>query len=88
MATVTPPRPKPTEIPRILVFTTVEFENGDWDGPRIQGDFASYTSKNDAASLRITLNGKPIFDKDYGKGKTFYVDDDVIHLPEGAKGEI
>jgi hypothetical protein len=86
MATVTP-RPVPTEIPRILVFTTVEFEDGDWDGPHIQGDFASYTAKNNAASLRITLNGKPIFDKDFGKGKTFYIDDDVIHLPEGAKAD-
>jgi len=77
-----------TEVVRVAAFTTVEFEDGDWDGPHRQDDLVSYKSKNNAASLRVTLNGKVVFDKDFPKGKTILIDDDVIHLPEGAGPEI
>ena len=77
-----------TEVVRVASFTTVEFEDGDWDGPHRQDDLVSYKSKNNTASLRVTLNGKVVFDKDFPKGKTILIDDDVIHLPEGAGPEI
>jgi hypothetical protein len=77
-----------TEVVRVAAFTTVEFEDGDWDGPHRQDDLVSYKSKNNTASLRVTLNGKVVFDKDFPKGKTILIDDDVIHLPEGAGPEI
>ena len=76
------------EVVRVAAFTTVEFEPGDWDGPNRQDDLLSYKSKNDTASLKVTLNGTVVFDKDNPKGKTIIIDEDVIHLPEGAKGEI
>jgi hypothetical protein len=82
-----PPQPRVTEKPRILAFTTVEFEDNDWDGPKLEGDFAAYTSKTAAASLRVTLNGKAIFDSDFPRGKTFYTSVNVIHLPQGPIGE-
>lgn len=87
MSSKVPQRPAPTEKPRALVFTTVEFEDNDWDGPKLEGDFAAYTSKTSAASLRVTLNGKAIFDSDLPRGKTFYTSVNVIHLPQGAIGE-
>jgi hypothetical protein len=77
-----------SEVVRVAAFTTVEMEDGDWDGPHREDDLLSYKSKNDTASLRVTLNGKVVFDRDYKKGKTIIIDEDVIHLPEGAGPEI
>ncbi|MFL6209515.1 MAG: hypothetical protein ACJ74W_11730 [Pyrinomonadaceae bacterium] len=76
------------EIPRIFVFTTVDFEDGDWDGPHRDDDILTYKSKNATASLKITHNGATVFDKDFPKNKTFTVVGDVIHIPEGALPEV
>ena len=76
------------EILRVTTFDTLEFEDGDWDGPRREDDLLSYKSKNAAASLKVTLNGATVFDKDYPKGKVITLDGNVIHLPEGAGPEI
>ena len=76
------------EILRVTTFTTVEFEDGDWDGPDRDDDMLTYKSKNNAASLKVTLNGVAVFDQDYPKGKKITIDGNVIHLPEGAGPEI
>ena len=76
------------EILRVAVFTTVEFEDGDWDGPHAEDELLTYKSKTAAASLKVTLNGGTIFDKDYPRGKKITIDGNVIHLPEGAGPEI
>jgi hypothetical protein len=73
---------------RVVAFDTVELDDGDWDGPHPQGEFLTYTSKHAAASLRVTKGGKPVVDVDFGAKKTVLIDDDVIHLPEGAGAEI
>jgi hypothetical protein len=78
----------PTEVIRVATFSTVEFEDRDWDGPHIVGDVLQYKSLSPTSSLRVTLNGKAIFDKDYPKGKTITIDDDVIHLPAGPGREV
>ena len=82
------PTPRPTEKLRVIAFDTVEFEDGDWDGPHPNGEFLTYTSKHAAASLRVTKGGKQVLDGDYGAKKTFLIDDDVIHVPEGLGKEI
>ena len=76
------------EVVRVAKFTTVEFEPGDWDGPHREDDLLTYKSKNATASLKVTLNGKVVFDKDYPKGKTITIAEDTIHLPEGEGPEI
>ncbi|HEY2133833.1 MAG TPA: hypothetical protein VGH36_12815 [Acetobacteraceae bacterium] len=76
------------EKPRVVEFDTVEFEDGDWDGPHPQGEFLTYTSKNDTASIKVTKNGKVVLDGDYRARKTFLIDDDVIHLPDGLGPEV
>ncbi len=76
------------EKPRVLAFDTVELDDGDWEGPTPHGEFLTYTSKHAAASIRVTKGGKQVFDMDYGEKKTVLIDDDVIHLPEGAGREI
>ena len=48
----------PSEVLRVATFSTVELDDGDWDGPHRQDDLMTYTSKHDAASLRVTLNGE------------------------------
>jgi hypothetical protein len=73
---------------RVVVFDTVEMDDGDWDGPHPQGEFLTYTSKRAAASIRVTKSAKVVLDVDYGAKKTVLIDDDVIHLPEGAGAEI
>ncbi len=73
---------------RVVAFDTVELDDGDWDGPHPQGEFLTYTSKHAAASIRVTKSGKPVLDVDFGAKKTVLIDDDVIHLPEGAGKEI
>jgi len=73
---------------RVVAFDTVELDDGDWDGPHPQGEFLTYTSKHDAASIRVTKAGKVGLDADYGARKTVLIDDDVIHLPEGIGREI
>lgn len=72
---------------RVLTFSTLEFEDGDWDGPHRDEDVMSYKSKVGAASLKITRDGSTIFDADFPKSKTIYVVDDVVHLPEGASAQ-
>ena len=77
------------ERPRVVEFDTVEFEDNDWDGPHPHGEFLTYTSKNESASIKVTKNGKVVLDGDYrSKGKTFLIDEDVIHLPDGLGPEI
>lgn len=76
------------EILRVTTFTTVEFEDGDWEGPDRDDDMVTYKSRNNAASLKVTLNGATVFDKDYPKDKKITIDGNVIHLPEGAGPEI
>jgi hypothetical protein len=75
------------EILRVTVFTTVEFEDGDWDGPHREDDLLTYKSRNATASLKVTRDGTTVFDKDYPKGKTITLAGNVIHLPEGAQDE-
>jgi hypothetical protein len=77
-----------SEKPRVLAFDTVELDDGDWAGPTPHGEFLMYTSKHAASSIRVTKGGRPVFDADYGADKTVLIDDDVIHLPEGAGREI
>ncbi|HEY0544907.1 MAG TPA: hypothetical protein VGC91_05870 [Pyrinomonadaceae bacterium] len=72
------------EVLRVAAFTTVEFEDGDWDGPHRDEDTMSYKSKVGAASVKVTLNGTTVFDRDYPRGKTFSIVGNVIHLPEGS----
>ena len=60
------------ERPRVVEFDTVEFEDNDWDGPHPHGEFLTYTSKNESASIKVTKNGKVVLDGDYrSKGKRF-----------------
>lgn len=73
---------------RVVAFDTVELDDGDWDGPKPQGDFLTYTSKHAAASIKVTKSGKVVLDADYGAKKTVMIDEDVVHLPEGIGGEI
>jgi hypothetical protein len=73
---------------RVVAFDTVELDDGDWDGPHPQGEFLTYTSRHAAASLKVTKDKKTVVDVDYGARKTVLIDDDVIHLPEGAGSEI
>jgi hypothetical protein len=73
---------------RVIAFDTVDLDDGDWDGPHVQGEFLAYTSKHAAASIRVTKGGKVVIDGDYGARKTLLIDDDVIHLPEGMGREI
>jgi hypothetical protein len=73
---------------RVVAFDTVELDDGDWDGPKPQGDFLTYTARHDAASIRVTKSGKVVLDADYGARKTVMIDEDVVHLPEGIGGEI
>jgi hypothetical protein len=74
------------DVLRITTFTSVEFEDGDWDGPHREDDLVTYKSKTAAASLKVILNGAIAFDQDYAKGKVITLDGNVIHLPEGAFG--
>lgn len=74
------------EILRITTFTNVQFEDSDWDGPHREDDLVTYKSKVASASLKVTLGGAVVFDKDYAKGKVITIDGNVIHLPEGAFG--
>lgn len=76
------------EIVRVAAFTTVEMEDNDWDGPHAEDELLTYKSKTATASLKVTLNGTVVFDKDYPKGKKITIDGNVIHLPEGAGPEI
>jgi hypothetical protein len=76
-----------TEVLRVAVFDTVEFEDRDWDGPKPLGELLTYTSLSPTSSLRVTRGGKAIFDKDYPAKKTITIDGNVIHLPVGAKKE-
>jgi hypothetical protein len=46
----------------------------------------TYTAKSSSASLTVKLNNQVVFDQDFRQGKTIVIDDDVIHLPEGAFG--
>jgi hypothetical protein len=80
--------PMADEKKRVMAFDTVELDDGDWDGPHPQGEFLTYTSKHAAASLKVTKGGKTILDADFGARKTVLIDDDVIHVPEGAGTEI
>ena len=73
---------------RVVAFDTVELDDGDWNGPQPQGEFLRYTSKNSTASIKVTKSGKLVLDQDFGANKTVLIDDDVIHLPEGAGTEI
>lgn len=73
---------------RVLAFDTVQLDDGDWDGPHPQGEFLTYTSKHDAASIKVTKLGKTVLDADFGAKKTVLIDDDVIHIPEGIGREI
>jgi hypothetical protein len=73
---------------RVLAFDTVELDDGDWDGPHPHGEFLTYTSKHGAASIKVTKGGKSVLDVDFGARKTVLIDDDVIHVPEGAGKEI
>jgi hypothetical protein len=73
---------------RVVAFDTVELDDGDWDGPKPQGDFLTYTSKHAAASIKVTKSGKVVLDADYGAKKTVMIDEDVVHLPEGIGGEV
>jgi hypothetical protein len=73
---------------RVIAFDTVELDDNDWAGPTPQGEFLTYTSKHGSASIRVTKGGKVILDVDYGAKKTLLIDDDVIHMPEGAGPEI
>jgi hypothetical protein len=73
---------------RVLAFDTVQLDDGDWDGPAPHGEFLTYTSKHAAASIKVTKNGKTVLDADFGAKKTVMIDDDVIHVPEGAGVEI
>lgn len=74
------------DVIRVATFTSVEFEDGDWDGPHREDDLVTYKSKTPAASLKVILNGGIVFDKDYAKGKVITFDGNVIHLPEGPFG--
>jgi hypothetical protein len=76
------------EILRVTTFDTLEFEDGDWDGPDRDDDVLSYKSKTAAASLKITRGGVTVFDKDYPKGKVITCVGNVVHLPEGVGPEI
>ena len=69
---------------RVIAFDTVELDDNDWEGPTPHGEFLTYTSKHGAASIRVTKAGKAVLDVDYGAKKTVLIDDDVIHVPEGA----
>jgi hypothetical protein len=73
---------------RVLAFDTVQLDDGDWDGPAPHGEFLTYTSKHAAASIKVTKDGKTVLDADFGAKKTVMIDDDVIHVPEGAGVEI
>jgi hypothetical protein len=73
---------------RVVAFDTVQLDDGDWDGPKPQGEFLTYISKHDAASIKVTKSGKVVLDADYGAKKTVLIDEDVVHLPEGVGGEI
>ena len=73
---------------RVIAFDTVELDDKDWAGPTPHGEFLTYTSKNAAASIKVTKGGKVVLDVDYGAKKTLLIDDDVIHMPEGAGPEI
>jgi hypothetical protein len=73
---------------RVLAFDTVELDDGDWEGPAPHGEFLTYTSKHAAASIKVTKSGKTVLDADFGAKKTVMIDDDVIHVPEGAGREI
>ena len=73
---------------RVTTFSTVEIDDGDWDGPHRDEDVMSYKSRNNTASIRVTRDGTAVIDGDYTKGKTIYIVDDVIHLPEGLVSEI
>jgi hypothetical protein len=74
------------EVPRVLVFTSITMEDNDWDGPHPKGELLTYTAKSSSASLTVKLNNQVVFDQDFRQGKTIVIDDDVIHLPEGAFG--
>jgi hypothetical protein len=76
------------EIPRVMAFDTLEFEDGDWDGPDRDDDVLSYKSKTAAASLKITRGGVTVFDKDFPKGKEIRCAGNVVHLPEGVGPEV
>jgi hypothetical protein len=76
------------EVLRVTTFDTVELDDGDWDGPKRDEDVMTYKSKHGAASIRITRGGSPIFDKDFPANKEVRIVGNVIHLPEGATGEI
>jgi hypothetical protein len=75
------------EVPRVLVFTSITMEDNDWDGPNPKGELLTYTAKTASASLTVKLNNQVVFDHDFRQGKTIVIDDDVIHLPEGAFGQ-
>jgi len=75
------------EAPRVLVFTSITMEDHDWDGPNPKGELLTYTARTGSASLTVKLNNQVVFDHDFGQGKTIVIDDDVIHLPEGAFGK-
>jgi hypothetical protein len=81
-------KPMADEKLRVLAFDTVQLDVGDWDGPNPNGEFLTYTSKHAAASIKVTKSGKTVLDADFGAKKTVMIDDDVIHVPEGAGKEI
>jgi hypothetical protein len=74
------------EVPRVLMFTSITMEDKDWDGPHPKGELLTYTARGGSSSLTVKLNNQVVFDKDFGEGKVIVIDDDVIHLPEGAFG--
>ena len=73
---------------RVVVFTSIEMEDGDWAGPTPQGELLTYKSTNATASLKAVRDGTVVFDQDYGDKKVIYIDGNVLHLPEGAGPEI
>jgi hypothetical protein len=73
---------------RVTTFDVVALDDNDWDGPHPQGELLTYKSKHAAASIKVTRGSTVVFDRDYDGGKTLIIDGNVIHLPEGAKGEI
>jgi hypothetical protein len=73
---------------RVTTLDTVQLDNGDWDGPKPQGELLIYRSKHDLASIKVTRGTSVVFDQDYAGDKTVIIDGNVIHLPEGAKKEV
>jgi hypothetical protein len=72
------------EVIRVAAFDTIQFDDGDWDGPNRDEDVMTYKAKHGGASITVKKNGAVVFDADYDQGKQVRIVGSTVHLPEGG----